>query len=176
MNVPREEFGLVCGPTSAGGSLKLYAIGGYNSKDLCLTSVECYDFASKTWTPVASLERPTKALGAVALPDWIYVLGGFDGSTLRYSADVHRFDCVTNRWHQVSSMRFERGAFAVAALSTCDYIYVVGGFGQDGCPTEKVERYSVAQDTWESVAPLHSKRFMHTACFTTIMTDNGRLY
>ena len=52
-------------------------------------------------------------------------------------------------------MNIKRGAFTAIALQTCDFIYAIGGFGEHGTPLDSVERYNVATDTWQSVAPLH---------------------
>lgn len=125
MLVAREEFGLVCDPEGK----YLYAIGGFNAEDQCLQSVERYSFATDKWQMVTELDRPLKAMGAVALPDGIYVIGGFDGLEERYCAEVRRYDYSENEWHLAASMHVERGAFTAVALSTCDYIYAIGGFG-----------------------------------------------
>ena len=153
----REEFGLVLGPDQ-----KVYAIGGYNSEQQhCLTSIERYDIDQDCWEIVTHLNTPMKAVGAAVLPDGIYVIGGYEEAKSNYSRDVQRYDIANSCWHKAASMNYARGAFTATTLTTCEYIYAVGGFGVDGCPTDKVERYDVAKDKWESVAPLHTPRFMH---------------
>jgi len=43
--------------------------------------VEAFDFASQKWSKVSDLEEGVRALQAVQLPDGIYVLGGYNGSS-----------------------------------------------------------------------------------------------
>lgn len=169
MNEEREEFGLASDPTGK----FLFAIGGCNSKHT-LVSVERYNFATDIWEYATSLDRPLKAIAAVALPDGVYVLGGFDAVEGTYCATVRRLE--NDKWRKLSSMSTKRGAFSAIALRTCDYIYAIGGFGEHGSPLDSVERYDVAADSWQSVAPLHSKRFMFQACLATIKSDNGKLF
>jgi N-acetylneuraminic acid mutarotase len=119
----RQEFGLVCSPDGR----HLYAIGGFNEESHCLASVERYSFENDSWELLAELDRPLKALGAVALPDGVYAIGGFDGYEQRYTELVRKFDGTG--WQHVNSMNVARGAFTAIALSTCDYVYAIGGFG-----------------------------------------------
>lgn len=94
MLVEREEFGLVCDPEGK----YLYAIGGFNQISHCLQSVERYCFATDSWEFVQKLDRPLKAMGAVALPDGIYVVGGFDGQEEKYCSEVRRYDYGEDTW------------------------------------------------------------------------------
>jgi len=66
------------------------------------------------------------------------------------------------------NMNSARGSFSAVCLSTLDYIYAVGGAGSDGHPINKVERYDVAKEKWESVAPLHVARLALTSSVVTI--------
>ena len=68
------------------------------------------------------------------MPDGIYTIGGFDGVDQKYCADVHKYDINSNTWTSVASMNIKRGAFSAIALPTCDYVYAIGGFGQNGSP------------------------------------------
>ena len=59
---------------------KIYAIGGFGGpKNTCLSTAERYDPVTKKWEKLADLNIPRRALSAVALPDGIYAIGGFDG-------------------------------------------------------------------------------------------------
>ena len=74
MITKREELGLAFGPDK-----KIYAIGGYNGKE-CLKSGERYNIEAKKWEQIAPMNTPRRSLCAVALPDGIYVMGGYDGA------------------------------------------------------------------------------------------------
>jgi len=43
----------------------------------------------------------------------------------------------------------------------CRFIYVMGGY--DGGALNLVERYDILTDKWEFVAPMRTKRFMHSS-------------
>ncbi len=74
MNVAREEFVILLGPDG-----KLYAIGGFNTTEGCLDSLEVFDFALNRWEIVGKMNNPRRALNAVTLPDGVYVMGGYNG-------------------------------------------------------------------------------------------------
>lgn len=103
----------------------------------CLNSVERYDFRTKAWETVAPLNLPRRALMAVAMPDGIYAIGGFDGEN--YLCTVERYDETLNEWTFVSSMNYARCTFSAVASSDYQNIYVFGGF--DNGPLNTAERY-----------------------------------
>lgn len=45
----------------------------------CISAVEAFDFDKQRWEIVAEMREGKRALNAVALPDGIYVLGGYNG-------------------------------------------------------------------------------------------------
>jgi N-acetylneuraminic acid mutarotase len=76
MNQRRDELAAVIGPDN-----KIYAIGGYGGTQAasCLSSVERYDPTTQKWEAVANMNQKRRALAAVAMPDGVYAIGGFDG-------------------------------------------------------------------------------------------------
>jgi hypothetical protein len=58
-------------------------------------------------------------------------------------------------------MKTARCTLAAVASNDCRYIYVLGGY--NGAALNLVERYTVETDTWEYIAPMNTKRFMHQA-------------
>lgn len=69
--------------------------------------------------------------GVAALNQYIYVVGGYDGS--RQQNSVERYDTEKNVWELVSSIKVARSALSVTVLdgklyamgqSTCTYIYI----------------------------------------------------
>lgn len=101
-----------------------------------MNSVERYDFKTGIWQPVADLNVPRRALGAVTMPDGIYAIGGFDGENFLRS--VERYDETLNEWVFVASMNYPRCTFAAITSPDNHSIYVFGGFN-DG-PLNTVER------------------------------------
>jgi influenza virus NS1A-binding protein len=95
----RDELAVALGPDG-----KIYAIGGYGgggsssminnntaneggvidktdhkSSSNCLRTAERYDFTTGQWEMLPEMNEARRALAAVALPDGIYAIGGYDG-------------------------------------------------------------------------------------------------
>lgn len=91
-----------------------------------------------------------RALNAVALPDGLYVLGGYNGK--EYLNTVQRYDYFTQKWSIMKPMNSARGTFSSIVSPNCNFIYAIGGF--NGQPIDHVERYDVMHNNWEYLAPL----------------------
>lgn len=90
MTFKRDELAIAMGPDN-----KIYAIGGFGGpSNSCLDSAERYNPATNTWEVIASLNIPRRALSAVALPDGIYAIGGFDGNN--YLSSIERYSHNTS--------------------------------------------------------------------------------
>ena len=63
---------------------KLYAIGGEDSEEEPLHSVECLDLSvpNSQWTAVAPMTTPRHGMGAVVTGGKIYVAGGYGSSNI----------------------------------------------------------------------------------------------
>jgi len=126
-----------------GPDYKIYAIGGFGGpKNSCLQAAERYDVANDKWEQIADLNIPRRALSAVALPDGIYAIGGFDGQN--YLSSIEKYDEAKNEWTFISSMNYARCTLSAIATPDCQNIYVIGGF--DNGPLNTVEKYSVIDD------------------------------
>jgi len=155
LELKRDELAVVVGPDH-----KIYAIGGFGGRNnTCLNEVERFDPQKGIWESVAPMNTPRRALAAVSLPDGIYAIGGFDGDN--YLSSVEKYEESTNEWVFVSSMNYPRCTLSAVTSSDFRNIFVMGGF--DNGPLKTVERYSVIDNTWEIIQPMHFKRFMHAA-------------
>lgn len=105
------------------------------------------------------MPTPRRALSAVALPDGVYVLGGYDGS--KYLKSLDKFDIRKNAWVSLASMNEARCTLATVVSPDCQFIYALGGF--NGSPLASVERYSILENAWETIAALPAPKFMHAA-------------
>eukprot|EP01017_Pseudomicrothorax_dubius_P008719 TRINITY_DN1287_c0_g1_i4.p1 TRINITY_DN1287_c0_g1~~TRINITY_DN1287_c0_g1_i4.p1 ORF type:complete len:819 (-),score=157.68 TRINITY_DN1287_c0_g1_i4:215-2671(-) len=156
MKYKRDELSITFGPDR-----KIYAIGGFGGPtNVCLICVERYDINLGTWEIIANMNTPRRALASVMLPDGVYAIGGFDGHN--YLCTVERFDEGTNAWVYINSMNYSRCTHSAINSPDSHHIYVLGGF--DNGPLNCVERYSVLTDTWEILAPMKHRRFMHASC------------
>lgn len=75
---------------------------------------------------------------------------------------MSRYDIFNNKWTTLRGMNTNRGTFASLVSPNCNYIYAIGGF--NGGPLDHVERYDVMHNSWDYLAPMKQKRFMHSAC------------
>lgn len=106
----RDELAAVLGPDN-----KVYAIGGYggSANACCLDSVERYDPITNKWEQVASLLQGRRALSAVAMPDGIYAIGGYNGKD--YISSVERYNIIENVWEQVCSLNSPKCTMSAVA-------------------------------------------------------------
>ena len=152
MNHKRDELAAVVGP-----DLNIYAIGGYNNEALVLDSAEVYLLETEIWEEIPNMLNPRRALSAVSLPDGIYVIGGYNGTT--YLKDVEKYDHRNKIWVSLASMKYPRCTLSCVASGDCQFIYAIGGF--NGNALNVVERYSVVENKWEEIGSLKFPRFMH---------------
>jgi len=132
----------------------LDAIGGYNSHDGALNTVEVMD-VNKTWSFAPSMNSRRYGLGSATLDGKIYVTGGSDGLTVLRSVEM--FDPSENVWRNVASMKVAR--FKSTLVNGGDgKLYVLGGEGEheDGRDLSSVEVYNPETDMWTDVANMES--------------------
>ena len=111
------------------------------------------------------MKEARRALTAVALPDGIYAIGGYNGK--EYINTVEKYDFFANEWAQVKPMKRARCTLAAVASTDCQYIYVIGGF--NGAPLNHIERYDVTNEEWEDNLPeMKQKRFMHSCIMVNL--------
>ncbi|XP_064100218.1 kelch-like protein 20 isoform X3 [Macrobrachium nipponense] len=151
MTQPRVHHGLA----ALHGSL--YAIGGISplgANHQVHTSCEKYDPGSDSWMPIASLSQARAYLGVAVINDYLYAVGGYDGSYWLNS--VERYDPLQDQWTSVSSMISLRSSFGITVSS--GRIYCIGGFsGESNLNT--VEKYNPSTDTWHCVQSMQLRRY-----------------
>ena len=141
MNMKRDELAACLGPDN-----RIYAIGGYGGGDnACLASAERFDPVLGKWELIAPMKEARRALTAVALPDGIYAIGGYNGKD--YINTVERYDFFANEWTTVRPMKKARCTLAAVASPDCQYIYAIGGF--NGSPLSAIERYDITKEDWD---------------------------
>ncbi|XP_054730541.1 kelch-like protein 1 [Anastrepha obliqua] len=124
----------------------IYAIGGQDRYTKYLQTVERFDVSASKWHYAASLAAPRAAAGTAVLNDYIYVIGGSNGTQVN---TVERYHAATNRWTACRSMIAKIKNPAVAVHQ--EFIYVMGGLGN-------VERYDPRRDEWTKIARLNIAR------------------
>ena len=122
MNTPRLGHGLV----SAQG--KLFAVGGFHHQNGRLSSVECFDPATRVWSNIAALSTARCCLAVAVLGDKLYAIGGQDseGDALS-SVECLDLSVPNSQWTTVAPMTSPR--YGMGAVVTGGKIYIVGGHG-----------------------------------------------
>jgi N-acetylneuraminic acid mutarotase len=126
----------------------IYAIGGWNSNDAKIATVESYNptLTLFSWKPKASLPAPRFwPSGAVTMNGKIYVPGGIDADW-NQTKTLFVYRPATNTWVQKASMPVTSYGGASAAID--GKLYVVTPTGNNTL----LHRYDPATNTWTARA------------------------
>lgn len=96
--------------------------------------------------------------GVAAINQYIYVVGGFDGT--RQLATVERYDTDNETWDMVAPIQIARSALSLTQLD--GKLYAIGGFDGNNF-LSIVEVYDPRTNTWEQGTPLNSGRSGHAS-------------
>lgn len=120
-----------------------------------LKTVLKFDLLSHSWTLVE--EHPLEVVllayqKAIGLGDGksVLITGGKNFFTKEGSPDVNLWDTEANTLKKMCPMLSARHKHALVRLD--NYVYAMGGIGQNGKTTELCERYSIKQNKWEAIA------------------------
>lgn len=151
---------------------KIYAVGGFNYGPEAnptrypITPLDCneeFDAVADTWTTRASMPTPRADLGAAAVNDKIYAIGGItETATLN---TVEEYDPVADSWRARRPMLVARQRPAI--VESQGIIYAFGGDDEG-----TVEAYDPTLDTWEFRASMPRLRYDMAAA----RTPDGRIY
>lgn len=137
----------------------IVAAYGFNRFSGDTHATRLYNIAHNTWSRgAAGPGGPSSEGTAVAHGHSIYALGGRDGTQNHMN---HRYTPATNTWTVLAPMPTGRTGLAAAVVG--DAIFAIGGRKATGGPCSgrplaTVERYSIAHNTWRTVAPLPARR------------------
>ncbi|XP_019636497.1 PREDICTED: kelch-like protein 13 [Branchiostoma belcheri] len=144
----RTDFALV----EAQGCL--YAIGGRNQTENCLSSVERYDPKQNLWSRVADLPEALHGHAGCKLGGNIYISGGFSLQLMMRISTVYRYDIDGNSWHEESGMVTRRAWHNMAAVG--NKMFVLGGNEKNANGEEidlkLVECYNPSTRQWTVMA------------------------
>lgn len=132
--------------------------------------VELYDPTTRTWTQVGSMRQARLAHSATLLRDGrVLVVGGSVDNTPLGSAEI--FDPATGDWTTTSPMVEPHGSGHTATLLPDGRVLVAGGYqgAPRSSPTDSVELYDPASDTWTAAEPMSRGR----AFFTSTLLPDG---
>lgn len=140
---------------------KIYAIGGSNSSNQMLSSVEEYDPAANMWTTKAPMSSPRNNFQTAVVNGKIYAIGGNNNGVL---SSVEEYDPTSNTWTTKANMSISRDDFQTSVVN--GKIYAIGGLYDSS-----VEEYDPALNKWTTKASMSTSR----AEFQTEVV-NGKIY
>ncbi|PVD31908.1 hypothetical protein C0Q70_07334 [Pomacea canaliculata] len=138
----------------------IYVIGGRNSEQCQLSSMERYDFLTNEWFTMQCMNTARTAVGAASVDGLLYAVGGEcamaknQDDTL-YLRCTECYDPVLKQWFNKSDMSKARSFVAVAAVG--GYLYAIGGEDRQ-ISYSTVERFDPKTNTWTEVPSMKGKR------------------
>jgi len=145
----------------------IFVVGGWCGKSPT-NSVEIYNWRQRSWFSAKSFfsefNQKRRAYHAVvAVGNYIYIIGGFDGQTIFNSCD--RYDLTTSKWTSMCGMMKRR--CYVSVTQSNGKIFAIGG--SDEMPSDtrlrSVEYFSPSCNTWTSLPDMKEQRSDAGACF-----------
>lgn len=140
------------------GGDQLFLLGGRAGSNIELDVVERYDCAAAAWSGatqgVPRMRAPRASLGAAAVGDTLFAVGGQAGRETFASVDV--LDLHTGAWTAAPPMAAPRKYGAVAALRGC--VVAVGGMNAARERTCLAEALDPREGRWRALAPLPAPR------------------
>nr|XP_002738426.2 PREDICTED: kelch-like protein 5-like [Saccoglossus kowalevskii] len=137
----------------------IYVVGGRNSVDCQLSSLERYDAIRDKWVPQECMTMARTAVGAATLNGILYAVGGecalADSEETMYLRCVECYDPLHKQWIQADDINVARSFITVAALG--GYLYAIGGENRS-CSFNTVERYDDRTNEWSLISSMKRKR------------------
>mmetsp|Transcript_9032 Transcript_9032/g.22036 ORF Transcript_9032/g.22036 Transcript_9032/m.22036 type:complete len:445 (-) Transcript_9032:196-1530(-) len=141
---------------------KVYVVGGRDSNDELVASIDCFDPQANEWKTIGQVPEYilTSDLTAWAWGDYLYVAGGFAAD---YTAvgNTYRIDLSDDNlsFQELATSPHPRGD--IHAIVQYGYAYVAGGLTHTSVWCEGLkttERYSMEDNTWETLPDLEIGR------------------
>ncbi|XP_076201982.1 kelch domain-containing protein 8B [Aptenodytes patagonicus] len=150
---------------------KIFVLGGRQGK-LPVTAFEAFDLETRNWTRYPSVPS-RRAFAACAMADGvIFSLGGLQQpgphnfySRPHFVNTVEMFDPAQGAWSKPSRatrMREKRADFVAGCLG--GRVVAMGGLGNQSCPLNSVEGFSLARKKWEPLPPMPTGRCSCSSC------------
>jgi influenza virus NS1A-binding protein len=162
----KREFGFYCIELYADPQEVAFVVGGANSDNSMLASMERYDASSGVWREVAPMATARAELGLCKLPGGqLYATGGLTSGDV-ILASVERYDPDLDTWSAAPPL--PRPRYAHCACTVGDAMYVLGGVEEDEEGEEhtvsSVLKFDSRRQTWSEVAPMPGRRYNAGAC------------
>ena len=151
---------------TTGSDGRIYVVGGHNfvgGIENVLDVLEIYDPATNQWAQGAPMPTARYDVAVATADDGrIYAIGGLAGGGLHPLDVVEAYSPATNSWAAVAPIHAPLRALADAVTGPDGRVYLCGGCelvtDADGNPVDcadsrRVDAYSPATNSWETVEP-----------------------
>jgi N-acetylneuraminic acid mutarotase len=135
---------------------KVYVVGG-DSSYIALSRFNVYDPATDTWSaPVTTgTFRPHTFHTSSVVNGKIYVIGGWNNDVAPFEpvdifTTIDVFDVATSHWSTITPQGKHTPRFLATSCVVNGKIYVIAGDTNSWLPTDIVEIYDPATNTWET--------------------------
>jgi len=124
----------------------IYVFGGKSLNNNVLSSVERYDFQTRSWdiSAVPDFQYARYNASVVEFEGNIYLLGGRDNKDIRREVEI--YDPVQNSWTPAHDLRRVREGLSGAVFN--DRIYAIGGQENNYKLIDEIEWYDQPGDNW----------------------------
>jgi N-acetylneuraminic acid mutarotase len=154
---------------------KLYVAGGQadptNGNNV--TDLQIYDPATDSWSNGRPLPAGRAGANAGVINGKLYVAGGTTPENIGEVDTALVYDPATDTWTNIAPMINPRASAGTAVMN--GILYLVGGLAEfnpfTGIPVNTVDSYNPATDTWTTLAPMPTTRYILAAGVI-----NGKLY
>ncbi|XP_054841217.1 kelch-like protein 38 [Eublepharis macularius] len=138
----------------------LLLVGGRKDNQQTMRDVLLYDEKTNQWLNLAKYPTRLYKASAVSLHSNVYLLGGIPigNGKGQVSDNVYIFSLKLNQWRPVEPMLVPR--YSHRSVAYKNYIFAIGGVGEDQEILNSMERYDSIYNAWEHmtnmpVAVLH---------------------
>ena len=135
---------------------RVWVIGGFGNNAQPVDTVETFDPALNLWEVRPSLPVPVHHAAAAVVGDRLFVIGGYTGGRVRWTALDTVYELVPARqaWEPRAAMPTPRGALAVAVLD--DRVHALGGGAERVSNAHEV--YDPAANRWTAANAMPTAR------------------
>ena len=137
---------------------KLFAIGGTDSRDHKVASVEQLNNENGKWKEIKSMNIARTSFAAATCNNFIYAIGGLSSNNAVKT--VERYDLDNDDWSFVKSMNVERMEHAACVLG--GKIFVVGGNDQIEKAIRTIDCYDPGINSWKVVGETEQNFICHS--------------